>query len=91
MLEDQNVFLITYLLVLLLQGTVSSFKKGYWGLIPILLSSIVYVITVDRDIFILVCFQIGLHGINRLVRFVVEALLIKRKQNKIDKSIIKDL
>ncbi len=91
MLEDQNVFLITYLLVLLLQGTISSLKKGYWGWIPILGSSLVYVISVDRDIFILICFQLGLHGVNRLARFLVDAYLGKRKHAKINKSIIKDL
>ncbi|MFA5235637.1 MAG: hypothetical protein WC399_02125 [Bacilli bacterium] len=91
MLEDQNVFIITYLLVLLVQGVVSSLKRGYWGWIPILASSIFYVFTVERDVFILICFQLGLHGVNRLARFLVDAYLGKRKQAKINKSIIKDL
>lgn len=91
MIENVYVFIIVYVFVLIIQGYVSFLRKSIWGMLPIIICSIIFIISTDRDIFILLIIQVSLFSIIRFTKYVISSFLLKSRNTKIDKSKIHDL
>lgn len=91
MLENVYVFIVIYLFVLILQGYLSFLRKSVWGNLPIIISSIIFIISADRDIFILLIIQVVLFSVIRFTKYIIDRFLLKNRKTKIDKSKIHDL
>ena len=90
MIENVYVFIIMYVFVLIIQGYVF-LRKSIWGMLPIIISSIIFIISTGRDIFILLIIQVALFSIIRFTKYIISSLLLKSRNTKIDKSKIRDL
>ena len=88
MIDRMMVFVI---LALLGQSILSSLPKFYWGTILPIISSIMYLYTVDGTYFTMLELQTGIFMVTRAVVAIVRAIKGKKKRSEIDKSIIKDL
>ena len=91
--------IVFFVLALLLQSVLSSFKKFYWGLILPIISAIIFIYTLDGWYYESLNFEVIIFIIARAVMAIVRAINGKKKVEEkekskiaeIDKSIIKDL
>lgn len=91
MLDDINVLILIYVVVIIVQGYLTSLNKSYWGLLSIIATSILYIVLQNRNIFTLVWIQTCIFGVYRLSKYIVNAYILKKRNNSIDVSKIKDL
>jgi hypothetical protein len=91
MLENVDVFIIIYVVVLIIQGYISFLRKSLWGMLPIIISSIIFITSTHREVFILLILQVSLFSVIRFTKYIIESFLSKSRNRKIDKSKIHDL
>jgi len=91
MIDDINVLILIYIFAIIIQGFLTSLNRSYWGLLSIIATSILYIVIQDRNIFTLVWIQTCLYGVIRLTKHIVTAYILKKRNNSIDISKIKDL
>ncbi len=91
MLENVHVYIITYVFVLIVQGYISFLKNSIWGMLPIIISSMVFIITANRDIFTLLVIQVAVFSIIRFTKYILSSFILKSRNTKIDKTRIHDL
>jgi len=91
MLENVDVFIIIYVVVLIIQGYISFLRKSLLGMLPIIISSIIFITSTHREVFILLILQVSLFSVIRFTKYIIESFLSKSRNRKIDKSKIHDL
>lgn len=91
MLDDISVLILIYVFAVIVQGFLTSLNRSYWGLLSIIATSILYIVMQNRNIFTLVWIQTCIFGVIRLTKYIVNSYIMKRRNNSIDVSKIKDL
>ena len=86
-----ETIIIIYVIGLLLEVIISLFKNKIFTTIPVIISSIVFVITKEENWYLLAFYQVIMCFISVITQYIVKAILKKKRNSEVDKSKIKDL
>lgn len=86
-----ETIIIIYVIGLLLEVIISLFKNKIFTTIPVIISSIVFVITKEENWYLLAFYQVIMCFISVITQYIVKAIWKKKRNSEVDKSKIKDL
>ena len=86
-----ELIVIINLFGLMIEILFTLFKNKYLSFIPMVLSSILFIITKKEFLYILAFIQIIICFVSITVQCIIKEIIRKRKNNEVEKSKIKDL
>lgn len=86
-----EITIIIFVIGLLLEVIVSSFKNKIFSTIPVIISSIVFIITKEENWYILAFYQVIMCFIWLVMQNSIKIILKKKRNSEIEKTKIKDL
>ena len=86
-----ELIVIINLFGLMIEILFTLFKNKYLSFIPMVLSSILFIITKKEFLYILALIQIIICFVSITVQCIIKEIIRKRKNNEVEKSMIKDL
>lgn len=88
---ELSILIAIYVLSLLAESLLSSLKNVIWGLILPILTSIIFIITKNESLYQLLFWQTVVFMATKSLFLIINAIIAKKRNSKIDESKIKDL
>ena len=83
--------MILYLILMIIQVAMCLIKNKIFGLLPICLTLVLFLITMNDDFYDIAIFQIIVCAIDLIVNCIIKKVSEKKYKTEIDKMKIKDL
>lgn len=88
---ELSILIAIYVLTLLAESLLSSLKNVIWGLILPISTSIIFIITKNESLYQLLFWQTVVFMATKSLFLIINAIIAKKRNSKIDESKIKDL
>lgn len=88
---ELSIIIAIYVLTLLAESLLSSLKNVIWGLILPIATSIIFIITKNESLYQLLFWQTVVFMASKFLFLIINAIIAKKRNSKIDESKIKDL